>query len=425
MIGQTERDDKGVEAQFMKKKILVLLVCSMLTLPTTVSADILDYEGTVNAYKEDNKIPQTFEIDDGSGEKVTAVAKSDKVSVSAKATYIRSMPGKNGKKLVRVYLGTGVERVAVCDNGWSKVTYEKKSKKGTEKISGYVPTKHINDSDQVAQAKGTFTALKDSDILDYPGKKDGQVVGEVIQEDEVKRLATVNGIWSQIYYKKENGKRSIGYIPTSVLENTAAEENTEESKVAKVDGEEAGTILKSKGKGVFAEAVDGVTASKGESVDGVKVGTPVAVSSDASLVPLGTFKITHYCPCSICCGLCSCQISDCRTVTFLFNCPNCFNSITDCLNLFDRFIIQLNVILLFNPHNNLKNIKRVCTKIIYKCSVFCDRICINIQNLCYDSFYFLQFHLQPSFLFLFLSCSILLRTSVLPDPPGYALRSSR
>lgn len=66
----------------------------MLTLPTTVSADILDYEGTVNAYKEDNKIPQTFEIDDGSGEKVTAVAKSDKVSVSAKATYIRSMPGK-------------------------------------------------------------------------------------------------------------------------------------------------------------------------------------------------------------------------------------------------------------------------------------------------------------------------------------------
>ena len=86
----------------------------------------------------------------------------------------------------------------------------------------------------------------------------------------MKRLATVNGIWSQIYYKKENGKRGIGYIPTSVLENTAAEENTEESKVAKVDGEEAGTIHKSEGKGVFAEAVDGVTASKGESVDGVR-----------------------------------------------------------------------------------------------------------------------------------------------------------
>ena len=102
----------------------------MLTLSTTVSADILDYEGTINAYKEDNKIPQTFEIDEWKWREGTAVAKSDKVSVSAKATYIRSMPGKNGKKLARVYLGTGVERVAVCDNGWSKVTYEKKGKKG-------------------------------------------------------------------------------------------------------------------------------------------------------------------------------------------------------------------------------------------------------------------------------------------------------
>ena len=99
MIGQTERDDKGVEAQFMKKKILVLLVCSMLTLPTTVSADILDYEGTVNAYKEDNKIPQTFEIDDGSGEKVTAVAKSDKVSVSTRRLIYVLCQGKTERSL--------------------------------------------------------------------------------------------------------------------------------------------------------------------------------------------------------------------------------------------------------------------------------------------------------------------------------------
>ena len=99
MIGQTERDDKGVEAQFMKKKILVLLVCSMLTLPTTVSADILDYEGTVNAYKEDNKIPQTFEIDDGSGEKVTAVAKSDKVLFLQRQLIYALCRGKTERSL--------------------------------------------------------------------------------------------------------------------------------------------------------------------------------------------------------------------------------------------------------------------------------------------------------------------------------------
>ena len=183
------------------------------------------------------------------------------------------------------------------------MTYEKEGKDGTEKVIGYIPTKQINDSDQVTEANGTYVALKDSDILDYPGKKDGEVVGEVLQDDEVKRLVTVNEIWSQIYYTKENGKRGIGYIPTSVIEDTASvKQRAKETKIAKVDGEEAGVIHKSKGNGVFAEAVDGVTASRDQAVDGVKVGTPIAVSSDATLKPLGTFKITHYCPCSICCG---------------------------------------------------------------------------------------------------------------------------
>ena len=67
----------------------------------------------------------------------------------------------------------------------------------------------------------------------------------------MKRPATVNGIWSQIYYKKREWKRGIDIFQLSALENTAAEENTEESKVAKVDGEEAGTIHKSEGKGAF------------------------------------------------------------------------------------------------------------------------------------------------------------------------------
>lgn len=287
----------------MKKRLMMLALCLTVAAPTTVSADILDYEGTINAYKQDNKTAQTFEIDNGNGKKVTAVAKSDTVSISVKYTYIRSNPGNNARKLKKVYLGTNVERVAVCDNGWSKVTYEYKGKNGTQKISGYVKTKNINDSDQVKTAKGTFTALKDSDILDYPGKKDGEVVGEVIQEDKIKRIATVNDIWSQISYKNASGKKAIGYIPTSVIENvTGTQESEKETEIAEVDGQEAGVIHKSEGKGVFAEAVDGVTASKGEDVEGVQVGTPVAVSSDATLKPLGTFKITHYCPCSICCG---------------------------------------------------------------------------------------------------------------------------
>ena len=34
----------------------------------------------------------------------------------------------------------------------------------------------------------------------------------------------------------------------------------------------------------------------------MQIGTPVSASADATLKPLGTFRITHYCPCSICCG---------------------------------------------------------------------------------------------------------------------------
>lgn len=287
----------------MKKKIGMLLLCASLLTPFAVSADILDYEGAVQAYEQDAKTARTFVIDNGSGKSVTAMEQADKVSVCAKVTYIRSNPGKNGQKLQKVYLGTKLERVAVCENGWSKVFYEKNEKTGTKRIIGYIATKNLNDPDLVQEAEGTYTALMDSDILDYPGMKDGEIVGEILQEDEVKRLATVNDIWSQISYTNENGKKAIGYIPTEVIEKNLTEKEIKKAtKIAKVDGEEAGVLHKSQGEGIFAEAVDGVTASRDKEVDGVEVGTAVAVSSEASLKSLGTFKITHYCPCSICCG---------------------------------------------------------------------------------------------------------------------------
>ena len=287
----------------MKKKVCAVLTGIVLTCHTAAAyGAVQDYQA-VTADKKDNKVFQEFETDDGAGNAVRVAAVQDMLYVTAKSAGIYAKPGDTSEKLTDLTLGDTLTRSAVCDNGWSKVTYEYKGKNGTQKISGYVRTGNINDSDQVKTAEGTFTALKDSNILDYPGRKDGEVVGEIIQEDEVDRIATVNDIWSQISYKNDDGKKRIGYIPTSVLENkTDSKESEEETKIAEVDGQEAGVIHKSEGEGVFADAVEGVTASKGEAVSGVQVGTPVAVSSDATLKPLGTFKITHYCPCSICCG---------------------------------------------------------------------------------------------------------------------------
>ncbi|MDO4274621.1 MAG: 3D domain-containing protein [Eubacteriales bacterium] len=284
----------------MKKRVFALFLCAMILFPSTVSADVLNYEATINTYKQDSKTPYIFLINDGAGKEVHAVAKADTLYVTAKDIMIRSNPGEKGRELRKVLLGTKLQRVAVCDNGWSKVTFQKK---GENKIIGYVPDSVLSDTTQMKKFNDTVKVAKDSDILDFPGRKDGEVVGEVIQEDQVNRTGIVNEIWSRILYEDERGVSQVGYIPTNVLEG---QENTKQ--VAKADTtvdteEEAGVIHKSKGKGIFAEAVDGVTAVNGSSsVAGVQVGTPVSASSDAVLKPLGNFRITHYCQCSICCG---------------------------------------------------------------------------------------------------------------------------
>ncbi|MDO5136582.1 MAG: 3D domain-containing protein [Eubacteriales bacterium] len=144
--------------------------------------------------------------------------------------------------------------------------------------------------------------ISDCDVLDYPSRKDGEVLGEVLEDDQVTRTGTICEVWSRIQYEDLEGSVHTGYIPTSVLEGNEPEGNDE--TVTLEDGAQAGTIHKSEGKGIFADAIEGVTSANdgGEAGLAIRVGTPVSVSSDTSLLPLGTFRITHYCPCSLCCG---------------------------------------------------------------------------------------------------------------------------
>ena len=139
----------------------------------------------------------------------------------------------------------------------------------------------------------TVTVAIDADILDYPGKKEGNIIGEVLEGDEISRTGTISDAWSRILFEDETGKMQTGYIPTSYLEGYGENSGTEESA-------EAGVIHKSSGKGIFADAVEGVTQTGGD--EGVMEGEAVMASADSSLRPLGNFIITHYCPCSICCG---------------------------------------------------------------------------------------------------------------------------
>lgn len=282
----------------MKKSFLTWVFCAAMSIPAfSVSAGVLNYQETMEAYKQEEKTPQVFEIEDGAGKKVSAVAKEEILYATAKENIIRSAPGEKGKELTEVQLGTQLLRIAVCDNGWSKVTAEEDGKK----VSGYISDQSLSDTKQIEELSDTVKVQADSDILDFPGRKDGEVVGEVLELDEVERTGTVNEVWSRILYEDEAGAQQVGYIPTASLEG-------QEVQVANADTidkkKNAGIIHESEGEGVFAEAVDGVSDLEGKvsEENGVQIGNPIAVSSDAALKSLGTFRITHYCQCSICCG---------------------------------------------------------------------------------------------------------------------------
>ena len=283
----------------MRNRFMALLLCASVFLTSScVWAQIPDYDDVINVYKQDGKTPQQFQTDDGAGNTVNVAAREDTLYVTAKYVQIRSTPGENGEKVKNVLLGAKMQRVGICDNGWSKVVYGKEE----DQCTGYVPNSSLSEESLLKNVNDTPTVITDSNILDYPSRKDGEIVGEVLEQDQVERTATVNDIWSRIYYLDEEENRKIGYIPTSVLEGEAVQVTSNDESETLDKEEEEGTIHKSEGEGIFSDAVEQVGAGSSSVVNGVQVGEPVSVSSDAVLVNLGNFRITHYCPCSICCG---------------------------------------------------------------------------------------------------------------------------
>lgn len=253
----------------------------------------MDYQAVTEEAQKENKTVQTFETEDGEGNVVKVAACSDDLYVTARSAPVYATPGETGEILAELILGEQVSRSAVCDNSWSKISIEKEGKK----LIGYLRTQYLSDDIQIEPVEDEAEVKADSSILDYPGRKDGEIVGEVLEFDKVKRTGTVNDVWSRILYQDEKGEEKTGYIPTSVLDLPEAVKTADAGIDKEID---AGTLHKSSGTGIFAEALEaGVTVNE---ENGVLIGSPVAASSDANLKPLGKFRITHYCPCSICCG---------------------------------------------------------------------------------------------------------------------------
>ena len=279
----------------MNKRTMAFLLGSVLLCHASlVYGEVPDYNTVVENTQKENKAVQMFETDDGKGNTVQVAAHQETLYVTARKTGIYTMPSDSSAELAAVSLGDQVEQTAICDNGWSKVEAEADG----EKVIGYIQTQALNSENQIVSMDAEEVEVtSDSSILDYPGKKDGEVVGEVLELDEVKRTGTVNNVWSRIEYQNADGTEQEGYIPTSCLNVSDGQESTEASIDTKKD---AGTLHKSSGKGVFSDALE--TDESVTEQNGVQIGKAVAASSDAKLKDLVVFKITHYCPCSICCG---------------------------------------------------------------------------------------------------------------------------
>lgn len=279
--------------------LCMVFICSQ----AVVYADVLDFDGAEAFYKETEEPQSPYEIGDGEGGTVQVLDYEDILYVTAAETVIRSVPSETGKALHTVLLGTKLTQASVCSNGWSKVVYQEE---GEAEVIGYVQTEILSDRSLLTKMEDTVVVDQDTDILDYPGRKDGEAIGEALEYDEFLRTATVNGVWSRVVWEDEKGKEQMGYLPTSTLKDQD-EEITVVAMAGDAEGEEgAGVLSESDGDGVFADAVEGVKEVSDEEATvaevGVKIGSPVSVSSDASLKSLGYFRITHYCPCSLCCG---------------------------------------------------------------------------------------------------------------------------
>ena len=162
----------------MKYRFGVFLTCMMFYLcGSSVYGAVTDYETVVQSAEEEGQPLQTFSTEDGSGGAVTVAACSDTVYVTAKTAEIYSVPGQNGASTAVLVLGDEVKRTGVCDNGWSKVSFQKDG----AAINGYMQNQMLSTDIQIQPADEEVEVKTDSSILDFPGRKDGEVVGEVLE----------------------------------------------------------------------------------------------------------------------------------------------------------------------------------------------------------------------------------------------------
>lgn len=212
------------------------------------------------------------------------------VYVRDKTLPLLQMQDDQATTSVSLRFGTVLTCEECFESGYTYVRYD-----GKESYEGYVKTSSLSGSEILHKVSDYVTLAEDCDVYDYPSRRDGDVTGELLEKDHVARVATFDDVWSRVVYEGVDGGIHEGYILTSHL---IGYEN-----IGKDTAQAAGVLHEGSGQGIFVDAVNNIGApSVSSSTIGVLIGTPQSVPETVTLKPLGVFRCTHYCPCSICCG---------------------------------------------------------------------------------------------------------------------------
>ena len=235
---------------------------------------------------------------------------TEKAYVALKEIQVYEAPDENGTVSGRLHFETKVEASASDKEGWSEITAN--SEDG-QRIHGYVTDSSLSTESNIDPRLEYMMVASDSQVFDYPGQRDGDVIGEVLEYDEVEMTGVIGDTWSRIRFLNDDLEKQEGYIlienldgGSELIESLTApgpgQSEEDELTAGETEDVDAGYIHVSDGDGIFAIAEDNINVGGAQEIEGVMVGEPVAVGEGATLVPLGTFRITHYCPCSICNG---------------------------------------------------------------------------------------------------------------------------
>lgn len=301
----------------MKKILAVSLSVSfIMAWAAGAGAATLDYKTAINKIEAKGSPAVIQYFEDGKGNKGKMVASAGRVYSSSASLKIRKDPNAGSSAIKTLPFGASVDRVGLCDNGWSKLVITMDDKK----VYGYAESYYLSSDSLIKKMHERLSVSEDAEVLNFPGIRDGLGIGEISKGDTVTCTGMCSDNWSRITFDSSSGKKVTGFVQNSVLSEIKGQdkasgnpsENADDTE--DLDGEENGeeliegeALLQPSSSGtdsIWAQAVTENLQDTSEAANAIIVneGEAINVSSTAKLKPLGDFRITHYCACSICCG---------------------------------------------------------------------------------------------------------------------------